>query len=119
MFTDQNRQHYQDKRKIIKNFRYLKENLEPDEINDHLFQEGIFDNQDNEEITETNYRRKKVDLLLRKILRSTDENAYPKFLWSLHECKMQHIAQMLEKELGNQLSGFITIAELIFSFQTV
>ncbi|XP_060587967.1 uncharacterized protein LOC132743463 [Ruditapes philippinarum] len=87
-----------DKQTILKNFKYLKDELDMDsEVLDYFIAEEIFTQDQVDLINAECSRRRKVDCFLRMLLRSKNK-AYEKFLEILTRTKNDHIRQSLEKE---------------------
>lgn len=86
------------KRKLKRNFLYLKEELNLDDLLDHFIQDGIFTPDEEENVRQAGSRRNQADVFLRLLLRPSKISSYPKFLRILGETKCGHIRTKLESE---------------------
>lgn len=83
---------------ILVNYRYLKQELVPQQIVHCFIQDKIMDEYDLEDIQRKKTRRAKADLFLRKLIRSHPK-AYDKFLVHLKadNVKQDYICDQLSK----------------------
>ena len=80
---------------LRKNYVYLMQNLEPDEIVDFLVEDGIIDDDNVEEVENSPTTRRKIQLLLSFI--RNREDGYASFLKALDKSSsMEHIKEKLD-----------------------
>ena len=80
---------------LRKNYVYLMQNLEPDEIVDFLLEDGIIDEDNCEEVENSPTTRRKIQLLLSFIRNRKD--GYASFLNALDKSSsMEHIKEKLD-----------------------
>ena len=95
----------EDEQRIKKNIRYLKENLEQDEIRDYFMEEDIWDLPDFEEIDSGVTPIKKNEIFINLLLKSGPK-AYKVFIEALKEHHSTHIIEKLEStEIKDDTQG--------------
>lgn len=97
--SEENRHLSQEHQRIIKrNFRYLKDELDPEFLLDYIIQEELFTEDQADEVKSAGCRRNQVDLFLRFLLTSRRSSSYSQFLDILDQIKCGHIRQRLESK---------------------
>ncbi|XP_022295871.2 death domain-containing protein CRADD-like [Crassostrea virginica] len=95
----------EDEQRIKKNIRYLKENLEQDEIRDYFMEEDIWDLPDFEEIDSGATPLKRNEIFIKLLLKS-GPRAYKVFIEALTEKNSTHIIEKLEStEIKDDTQG--------------
>ena len=95
----------EDEQRIKKNIRYLKENLEQDEIRDYFMEEDIWDLPDFEEIDSGVTPIKKNEIFIKLLLKS-GPRAYKVFIEALTQKNSTHIIEKLEStEIKDDTQG--------------
>ena len=95
----------EDGQRIKKNIRYLKENLEQDEIRDYFMEEDIWDLPDFEEIDSGATPLKRNEIFIKLLLKS-GPRAYKVFIEALTQENFTHIIEKLEStEIKDDTQG--------------
>ena len=95
----------EDEQRIKKNIRYLKENLEQNEIRDYFMEEDIWDLPDFEEIDSGATPLKRNEIFIKLLLKS-GPRAYKVFIEALTEKNSTHIIEKLEStEIKDDTQG--------------